>query len=98
MVADAPKFFEIARELVEITRDAIFVAHNVAFDYGFVRSEFRRLGYDYKREQLCTVKLSRKLIPGHRSYSLGRICEELNIAINGRHRAMGDAAATARSV
>jgi DNA polymerase-3 subunit epsilon len=67
----------------------------VAFDYGFVRSEFRRLGFDYKRDQLCTVKLSRKLIPGHRSYSLGRICEELNIAINGRHRAMGDAVATA---
>lgn len=95
MVADAPKFFEIARDLVELTQDAIFVAHNVAFDYGFVRSEYRRLGYDYKRDQLCTVKLSRKLIPGHRSYSLGRICEELNIAINGRHRAMGDAVATA---
>ncbi len=95
MVADAPKFFEIARELVELTQDAIFVAHNVAFDYGFVRSEFRRLGFDYKRDQLCTVKLSRKLIPGHRSYSLGRICEELNIAINRRHRAMGDAVATA---
>jgi DNA polymerase-3 subunit epsilon len=95
MVADAPKFFEIARELIELTQDAIFVAHNVAFDYGFVRSEYRRLGYDYKRDQLCTVKLSRKLIPGRRSYSLGRICEELNIAINGRHRAMGDAVATA---
>jgi DNA polymerase-3 subunit epsilon len=96
MVADAPKFFEIARELVEITQNMIFVAHNVAFDYGFVRSEFRRLGYEYKRDQMCTVRLSRKLIPGHRSYSLGKLCHELNIDINGRHRAMGDAAATAR--
>jgi DNA polymerase III subunit epsilon len=96
MVTDAPRFFEIARELVELTQDAIFVAHNVAFDYGFICSEFRRLGYHYKRDQLCTVRLSRKLIPGHRSYSLGRLCNDLNIAINGRHRALGDAAATAK--
>jgi DNA polymerase-3 subunit epsilon len=95
MVADAPRFFEIARELVELTSDAVFVAHNVSFDYGFVRSEFQRLGYDFKREQLCTVKLSRKIIPGHRSYSLGMLCQDLNININGRHRAGGDAAATA---
>jgi len=96
MVADAPRFFEIAKELVELTQDMVFVAHNVAFDYGFVRSEFRRLGYDYKRDQLCTVRLSRKLIPGHRSYSLGKLCDELRIVINGRHRAMGDAIATAQ--
>lgn len=95
MVANSPKFYEIARELVEITRDTVFVAHNVAFDYGFIRSEFKRLGYEFKRDQLCTVRLSRKIIPGHRSYSLGRLCEELKISINGRHRAMGDAAATA---
>jgi len=96
MVAGAPRFFEIARDLVELTQGKVFVAHNVVFDYGFVRSEYRRLGYDYKRDQLCTVKLSRKLMPGHRSYSLGRLCSDLNITINGRHRAMGDAAATAR--
>ena len=96
MVANAPRFFEIARGLIELTDNAIFVAHNVGFDYGFVRGEFRRLGYDYKRDQLCTVKLSRRLIPGHRSYSLGRLCDELNIPLNGRHRALGDAAATAR--
>lgn len=95
MVAGAPKFYEIAKEIVEITKDAVFVAHNVSFDYGFVRSEFQRLGYDYKREQLCTVRLSRKIIPGHRSYSLGNLCRDLNICINGRHRAGGDAAATA---
>jgi DNA polymerase-3 subunit epsilon len=96
MVAEAPRFFEIARELVEITADNAFVAHNVSFDYNFVRSEFRRLGYEFKREQLCTVRLSRKLIPGYRSYSLGRLCDDLNIPVNGRHRAMGDAMATAR--
>ena len=95
MVANSPKFYEIARELVELTQDNVFVAHNVAFDYGFIRSEFRRLGYEFKRDQLCTVRLSRKIIPGHRSYSLGRLCDDLNIAINGRHRAMGDAIATA---
>jgi DNA polymerase-3 subunit epsilon len=96
MVADAPKFFEIARHLVELTADSVFVAHNVAFDYSFVRSEFRRLGYEYKREQLCTVKLSRLLFPGHKSYSLGRLCDELMIPINGRHRARGDAIATSK--
>lgn len=95
MVAGSPKFFEIARELVELTHDRIFVAHNSAFDYGFIRSEFQRLGYEYKREQLCTVRLSRKIIPGHRSYSLGKLCGELGIVINGRHRALGDATATA---
>ncbi len=95
MVADAPKFYEIARELVEFTQDSIFVAHNVSFDYGFIRNEFKRLGYDFYREQLCTVRLSRKILPGHRSYSLGRLCDDLQITINGRHRALGDAEATA---
>ncbi len=95
MVADSPRFFEIARNLVEITRDAIFVAHNVAFDYGFIRSEFQRLGYEFKREQLCTVRLSRKIIPGYGSYSLGKLCNDLGISINDRHRAWGDATATA---
>ncbi len=96
MVYNAPKFYEVARQLIEITENTVFVAHNVAFDYGFVRQEFKRLGYDFSREQLCTVRLSRKIIPGHRSYSLGNLCSELNIQINGRHRAMGDAAATAQ--
>ncbi len=96
MVSNAPRFYEVARQLVEITREKVFVAHNVAFDYGFIRQEFKRLGYDFSREQLCTVRLSRKIIPGHRSYSLGNLCEELRIPINGRHRAMGDAEATAK--
>ena len=96
MVESAPKFYEIAKKLVEITANATFVAHNAAFDYSFVREEFKRLGYDYKRKTLCTVNLSRKLIPGLRSYSLGNICQDLNILIEGRHRAGGDALATVK--
>jgi DNA polymerase-3 subunit epsilon len=94
MVAGAPKFYEIAREVVTITEGAIFVAHSVSFDYNIVRSEFRRLGYDFNREKLCTVKLSRKLLPLQPSYSLGKLCDRLGIEINDRHRAGGDAEAT----
>ncbi|HSV88075.1 MAG TPA: exonuclease domain-containing protein, partial [Bacteroidales bacterium] len=96
MVMRAPKFYEIARELVEITRDKIFVAHNASFDYHFVRNEFKALGYDYSRQQLCTYKLSRRLLPGKASYGLGKLCRELNIENHSRHRAAGDAMATAR--
>lgn len=94
MVEDAPRFQDIAREIIEITEGTIFVGHNVQFDYGFIRQEFKNLGYHYDRKTLCTCKLSRKLIPGHTSYSLGRLCQSLGIQINGRHRAAGDAAAT----
>jgi DNA polymerase-3 subunit epsilon len=96
MVEPAPKFYEIAKKIVEITANTTFVAHNAAFDYSFVREEFKRLGYDYKRKTICTVNLSRKLIPGLRSYSLGNICQDLNIAIEDRHRASGDALATVK--
>ena len=96
MVANAPKFYEVAKKIVELTDNKIFVAHNVGFDYGFVKSEFRNLGFTFQREQLCTVKLSRKLIPGKKSYSLGNICSDLGISINGRHRAGGDALATVK--
>jgi len=94
MVKDAPKFYEIARKVVEVTKDCTFVAHNSSFDYGFIQAEFEALGFQYERETLCTVKLSRKLIPGHKSYSLGKICDYYGIGINGRHRAAGDAMAT----
>jgi DNA polymerase-3 subunit epsilon len=96
MVTDAPKFYEIARDIVELTENTIFVAHNVHFDYHFIRNEFRRLGYEYKRERLCTVRLSQKLLPGLHSYSLGNLCNTLNIPVSDRHRARGDAYATAR--
>lgn len=96
MVKNAPKFYEIARKIVELTQEKIFVAHNVMFDYRFVQEEFKRLGYDYQRKTMCTVRMGRKYLPGHRSYSLGTICAELGIQINGRHRAAGDALATVK--
>ncbi len=94
MVENAPKFYEVAKKIVEITQDAVFVGHNVRFDYGFVRMEFQRLGYAYERETIDTVRLSRKLIPGQPSYSLGKLCNALGINNNARHRAAGDALAT----
>ena len=94
MVQDAPKFYEVARRIVEITEGAVFVAHNVGYDYGFVQNEFKRLGFRYRRLTLDTVKLSRKLIPGHASYSLGNLANDLNIPLIDRHRAKGDALAT----
>jgi len=96
MVANAPRFCEVARKIVELTDNTIFVAHNANFDYNFIRQEFLRLGYDYRRDRLCTVQLSRRLIPGYSSYSLGNICKELGIVIDYRHRAAGDAIATTR--
>jgi DNA polymerase III subunit epsilon len=96
MVEDAPRFFEIARTIVELTEGRTFVAHNARFDYSFIRQEFKSLGFNYKRNILDTVALSRKLHPGHRSYSLGNICKDLRISINGRHRAAGDALATVK--
>lgn len=95
MVADAPRFHEIAPKILEMTEGCIFVAHNVGFDYGFIKDEFNSLGYKYKRDTLCTVRLSRKLMPGRISYSLGHLCASLGIEIFGRHRAEGDAVATA---
>jgi DNA polymerase-3 subunit epsilon len=96
MLVGAPKFYEVARQIVEITEGCTFVAHNAAFDYSFVRQEFLNLGYKYKRPVLCTVKMARKLIPGHRSYSLGNLCSSLGISISARHRAAGDAEATVK--
>lgn len=96
MVRGAPKFYEIAKKIIEFTDGRTFVAHNARFDYSFVRQEFSALGYIFKRPVLDTVSLSRRLVPGHQSYSLGNICRDLGIEINGRHRAAGDAMATAR--
>jgi DNA polymerase-3 subunit epsilon len=95
MIWDAPAFYEIAKDIVEFTDDAVFVAHNVRFDYGFVKAAFKELGYVYQRPTLCTVQLSRTAFPGLFSYSLGKLCESLDIQILNRHRAMGDAEATA---
>lgn len=94
MVQQAPKFYQIAKKVQQLTKDNIFVAHNVNFDYNIIKAEFKSLGFDFKRKKLCTVRLSRKIIPGLNSYSLGSICSYENILINGRHRAKGDAEAT----
>lgn len=94
MVRTAPKFYEIAKRVQEITKDTIFVAHNVNFDYNIIQEEFKSLGFDFKRKKLCTIRLSRKIIPGLKSYSLGNICSTEGIEIVGRHRAKGDAEAT----
>ena len=94
MVRTAPKFYEIAKKVAEITKDTVFVAHNVNFDYNIIRDEFKSLGFDFKRKKLCTVRLSRKIIPGLASYSLGNICSTEGIEIAARHRAKGDAEAT----
>jgi DNA polymerase III subunit epsilon len=96
MVENAPRFYEIAKKIIELTEGRTFVAHNARFDYSFIRQEYKSLGYNFKRNILDTVALSRKLLPGHASYSLGNICNDLNININGRHRAGGDALATVR--
>lgn len=95
MVKDAPRFYEVAKKIVEMTEGAVFVAHNVNFDYGFIKSEFKDLGFPYTRKTLCTVRMSRVAFPGFKSYSLGNLCQSLGITLNNRHRALGDAQATA---
>lgn len=96
MVVGAPKFHQVAKKIHELTDNKTFVAHNVSFDYNFIKAEFASLGFHYERKKLCTVQMSRKLIPGHKSYSLGKICEALKISNSARHRAEGDAVATAK--
>ncbi len=95
MVENSPRFFEIAKDILAFTKGCVFVAHNVAFDYGILRTEFRSLGFDYRLPHLCTVRASRFVIPGHDSYSLGKLTRALGIDLVGRHRAGGDALATA---
>ncbi|MBW6491137.1 MAG: GIY-YIG nuclease family protein [Lentimicrobium sp.] len=96
MVANAPRFYEVAKKIVEMTEGATFVGHNASFDYNFIKQEFKRLGYNYRRPTLCTVKMSRRILPGMQSYSLGRLCQDLGINLENRHRAAGDALATTR--
>ncbi|MFD2999248.1 exonuclease domain-containing protein [Pontibacter toksunensis] len=95
MVQDAPKFYEVAKDIVEFTEGKVFVAHNVRFDYSFMKKEFADLGFTFQRKTLCTVRLSRSLIPGLPSYSLGKLCKSIDIELTQRHRAIGDAKATA---
>jgi DNA polymerase-3 subunit epsilon len=94
MVAEAPRFHEVARKIVEMTESAVFVAHNVQFDYGFIKAEFSRLGYAYSRKTLCTVRLSRRVFPGLRSYSLSNLKLHFGILAEKSHRALDDTLAT----
>lgn len=96
MVKDAPTFYDVQDAVRAMTRDAWFVAHNAKFDYGFLKREFGALDEYFQRDLLCTVQLSRKIFPGLKSYSLGNLCESLEIMIENRHRAHGDAEATVR--
>lgn len=95
MVKDAPYFADIADEFEAFMRDAIFVAHNVEFDYGFIAAEFRRIGRPFRYPRLCTCASMRKLYPGHRSYSLASLCRAFDIPLRQHHRAQCDAEATA---
>lgn len=95
MVRQAPRFADLAPQIEAFTRGRIFVAHSVNFDYPIVKAEFERCGIDFTRKKLCTVRLSRKVFPGLRSYSLGKLCSSLQIPLRDRHRAAGDAHATA---
>ncbi|NND61879.1 MAG: GIY-YIG nuclease family protein [Flavobacteriaceae bacterium] len=94
MLRNAPKFYEVAKRIIEITEGCIVVAHNAQFDNRILTTEFDRLGYAFEKETLCTVELAQKLIPGMSSYSLGKLTRQLGIPISDRHRAQGDAMAT----
>ena len=94
MLVNAPKFYEVAKRIVEITEGTVLVAHNAEFDYRIIRTEFKRLGFDFERQSLCTVDLAQKLIPDVPSYKLGKLVRSLGIPISDVHRAHGDAMAT----
>lgn len=96
MVEAAPPFEAVAEKIYRILEDKVFIAHNVNFDYSFIKSHLREAGYDLLSKKLCTVRLSRKILPGLPSYSLGKLCDSLGIINHQRHRAGGDAEATAK--
>lgn len=95
MVKDAPLFDDIAEEVYDLLKDAVFVAHNVNFDYTFVQSALKKAGFRFQKKKLCTVRLSRKIWPGFKKYSLGILAERRGVQNNNAHRAMSDAYATA---
>ncbi len=94
MVQDAPRFEEVAEKVYTILQGNIFVAHNVNFDYSFIKNHLEFYGYSLTSKKLCTVRLSRQIFPGYPSYSLGNLCHSLGIEVTNRHRAGGDANAT----
>ncbi|MCO5248577.1 MAG: exonuclease domain-containing protein [Chitinophagales bacterium] len=96
MVKSAPLFNDIAETVYNQLKDAVFVAHNVSFDYRFLKAAFDDCGFQFSAPHLCTLQLSRKIHPNQPSHSLGKLCKSLGIVVKNRHRAYGDAEATAR--
>jgi DNA polymerase-3 subunit epsilon len=96
MVANAPRFEEVAAKIQGLLSEKVFVAHNVNFDYSFIKSHLAAAGFELNTKKLCTVRLSRKIFPGFASYSLGKLCRSLEIEIERQHRAGGDAEATVK--
>lgn len=94
MVSKAPPFSEIAEKVFSLLKGQVFVAHNVQFDYSFVKAQLRAHGFELNSPKLCTVRLSRQILPGLPSYSLGKLCHSIGIKLSNRHRAGGDTAAT----
>ena len=96
MVKEAPLFKEVAKELFELLKGKVFVAHNVNFDYKFIKQAFFDCGISFDEKRLCTVRLSREIIPGMASYNLGKLTRGLGIGLNNAHRAMPDTEATTK--
>lgn len=94
MTAKAPKFEVFAKDLWNFLKDTIIVAHNIKFDYSFLQMEFKKAGYDFKSDRICTIEMSKHIIPGLGAYGLSKLCKALNINNIDRHRAEGDALAT----
>ena len=90
MVMNAPTFKDIADELIAYLEGTVLVAHNARFDYGFLKSEFLRIGHTFRQKLLCTVKLSRALYPEHKGHGLDSLMHRHNLTTSHRHRAMGD--------
>ncbi len=96
MVKDAPKFHEVMFDILDFVEGCVFVAHNVKFDYSFLQYKLLEYGEKWKAQQLCTIQMARKTFPNQPSYSLGKLCANLGIELEGRHRAWGDALATVK--
>ena len=94
MLKNAPKFTDISKKIIDITNNCTLVAHNADFDYRVLRNEFTNIGVSFNRKTLCTIELSKELLPEQDSYSLGKLAASLGIKIKKRHRADGDAMAT----
>jgi DNA polymerase III subunit epsilon len=95
MVASEPDFCEVAPKIYELLENRVFVAHNVNFDYNIVKNSLAKCGLEIPHKRLCTLRLSRTILPGYKSYGLGNITQTLGISLTNAHRAMGDAKATA---